>query len=113
MMHPKRGEIWWVNFDPSVGTEIRKTRPALIISNNIANEKSTTVNVIPITSRIKALPIIVIIDADKKNNLKNKSLIIVPSITTSDKSRLKSKIGIISDEKLKEVEFKLKKHLGL
>lgn len=113
MTYPKRGELWWVNFEPSVGTEIKKTRPALIISNNIANERGTRISVLPITSKVRDLPIVVIVDADKKNNLNNQSVIKVPDIATFDKSRLKSKIGILSNEKIKEVEFKLKKHLNL
>ena len=112
-MIPKRGEIWWVNFEPSVGTEIRKTRPALIISNNIANERSTRITVIPMTSKIIDLPIVVVVEADTKNNLTNKSLIKIPDIATFDKSRLKTKIGILSAKKLSETESKLKKHLLL
>lgn len=113
MTYPKRGEIWWVNFEPSVGTEIKKIRPALIISNNIANEKKKRFSVIPMTSKINFSPVAVTIEADKKNNLNNQSAIKVPDITTFDNSRLKSKIGVISEEKLKEVEFKLKRHLAL
>lgn len=113
MTYPKSGEIWWVNFEPSVGTEIKKTRPALIVSNNIANEKSTRITVLPMTSRIINLPIVVIVEPDKKNNLSNASLIKVPDVATFDKSRLKSKIGVLSDKKMAEVRLKLKKHLLL
>ncbi len=110
---PKRGEIWFTSFDPSVGTEIRKTRPALVLSNNIANKKTTKVSVVPLTSNIKNIGLIVIVEPDKENNLKVPSLIRVPDINTFDKSRLKNKMGILSLEKLKEVEEKLKLHLGL
>lgn len=113
MVNPKRGEIWWVNFEPSVGTEIKKIRPALIISNDISNKKNTKVSIVPMTSRIKEFPLNVIVNADNKNNLGKVSAINVPDITTFDKTRFKSKIGVLSDEKLKEVEFKLKRHLGL
>ncbi len=110
---PKRGEIWFTSFDPSVGTEIRKTRPALVLSNNIANKKTTKVSVVPLTSNIKNIGLIVIVEPDKENNLKVPSLIRVPDINTFDKSRLKNKMGILSLEKLKEVEEKLKLHLSL
>jgi len=109
----KRGEIWLTSFDPSVGTEIRKTRPALILSNNIANKKTTKVCVVPLTSNVKNIGLVVIVEPDKENNLKVPSLIRVPDINTFDKSRIKSKIGVLSSEKLKEVEEKLKLHLGL
>ncbi len=110
---PKRGEIWWVSFDPSIGTEIQKTRPAIVISNDIANEKGSRITVLPITSRIKHLPIVVILEADDKNGLNNQSLIRVPDVCTFDKSRFKSKIGTISEEKMNEVEEKLRIHLAL
>ena len=50
-MHPRRGEVWWVSFDPSIGGEIQKTRPAIIISNNAANAVLNRVIVVPITSQ--------------------------------------------------------------
>jgi mRNA interferase MazF len=113
MNYPKRGEIWWVNFEPSVGTEIKKIRPALIISNDIANKYCKRITVLPMTSKIKDLPIVVIVDADKQNNLKHQGLIKVPDVCTFDKARLKSRIGVLSEEKVKEVETKLKTHLAL
>ena len=113
MILPKRGEIWLVDFDPSVGTEIQKTRPALILSNNIANEKSSKVSVIPFTSNVKKLAMAVIVEPDANNCLDKQSLIKVPEISTFDKKRLKNKIGTLSKIKLKEVEDKLRIHLEL
>ncbi len=51
----KRGEVWWVNFDPSVGGEIRKKRPAVIISNNAANQFLNRIQVVPLTSSVDKL----------------------------------------------------------
>ena len=51
----KRGEVWWVTFDPAVGGEIRKRRPAIIISNDAANKHLNRVQVIPLTSRVTDL----------------------------------------------------------
>ncbi len=113
MSFPRRGEIWRVEFDPSAGKEIQKTRPALIISNDIANEKGSRITIMPITSRIKEFPFTVIIDTGKENGLANKSLVRVPDVCTFDKRRLKNKIGVLSLEKLKEVEDKLRLHLSL
>lgn len=113
MTFPKRGEIWLVDFDPSVGTEIQKTRPALIISNDLANQKSSKISVLPFTGNVKKLPITVVVEPDKSNLLDKTSLIKIPEINTFDKKRLKKKIGSLSKIKLKEVEYKLTVHLEL
>ena len=52
---PRRGEVWWVAFDPSLGGEIRKTRPAIVISNDVANRLLNRVQVIPITTNTAKL----------------------------------------------------------
>jgi mRNA interferase MazF len=51
----KRGEVWWINFDPSVGVEIRKQRPAVIVSNDAANKFLNRVQVVPLTSSLGKL----------------------------------------------------------
>jgi len=50
---PRRGDIYWVNLDPTLGSETKKTRPALILSNNIGNEISNIIILAPITSKVK------------------------------------------------------------
>ena len=52
---PHRGDVWWVNFEPSIGGEARKIRPAVVVSNNFANRRMNRVQVVPITSKIERL----------------------------------------------------------
>jgi mRNA interferase MazF len=55
MLLMKRGEVWWVNFEPALGSEIRKKRPAVIVSNDVANTMMSRVQVVPVTSNIDRL----------------------------------------------------------
>jgi mRNA interferase MazF len=52
---PKRGEVWWINFEPSIGSEIKKTRPAVVISNDVSNKYLDRFQVVPITSNADRL----------------------------------------------------------
>lgn len=106
---PKRGEVWWVNFDPSVGTESAKIRPAIIMSNDISNEFLERVQVVPLTSNVtKIYPSETIIMLRGK---KNKAA--ADQITTASKRRLQERIGRITADELASVEFVLKLQLGL
>lgn len=97
---PKRGEIWWINFDPSIGGEIKKTRPAVIVSNDMANKALNRVQVIPVTSNIKNL-----YPAECLVHVKGKqSKAMADQLTTISKLRLVSKEGRITKESLKNIE---------
>ena len=104
-----RGEIWWVNFEPSIGGEIKKQRPAIIISNNISNKYLNRVQVIPITSKIdKLYPSEAYITVKGK---KHKAM--ADQITTVSKKRLLNRIGQILDIELQDVERAIKIQLDL
>jgi len=99
-MHPRRGEVWWVSFDPSVGGEIQKTRPAIVISNDSANAALSRVIVIPITSQVaKVYPgeaLVTLNDEQRKA--------MADQIMTASKQRLRSKLGNLSHTDLAAVE---------
>jgi mRNA interferase MazF len=104
-----RGSIWWVEFDPAVGSEIRKTRPAIIVSNDTANEYLTCVVVIPLTSNIsRVYPGEALVTI---NGVKSK--VMSDQIMSADKSRLKTKIGVVSETDLRSLENAIKTFLSL
>lgn len=91
---PKRGDIYWVNLDPTIGSEITKTRPALIISNNAGNEMSSRVIIAPITSSVK-----MIYPFEVKIELRSKDCkILLDQVRSVDKKRLGAKISSLTSE---------------
>ena len=105
----KRGEVWWVEFDPSVGSEIRKTRPALIVSNDAANRNLARVVVVPLTSNTGRLyPGEAVISVEGQS-----SKAMADQIMAADKARLKSQLGTVNKAEMQAVEDAIRVHLGL
>jgi mRNA interferase MazF len=113
-IQPIRGDIYLVNFDPTIGSEISKTRPALIIQNDIANENSPVTIIAAITSKFddRLYPTEVRIDPPD-GGLKTISVVLLNQIRTIDRQRLIRRIGAIGSEKLNEVDRAIQISLGL
>jgi len=95
----KRGEIWWVNLDPTQGSEIRKTRPCLVLSHDTINALRKTVVVVPLSSSAQSHPPITVpILCQGKW-----SVAIIDQIRAVAKHRLKSRIEIASSVHIKEI----------
>lgn len=105
----KRGEIWWVNFDPAIGSEIKKTRPAVIVSNDTSNHYSNRVQVIPATSATKKL-----YPPECYVQIKGKhSKVMADQIMTVSKERLYDCMGSITIEEMDDIQRVLLIQLGI
>lgn len=106
---PKRGEIYWISLDPTVGSEVQKTRLGIILSNNLSNQHSQRVIVGPITSSVdKVYPFEAKIDMPQ-----GVKKVMLDQIRSVDKMRLGKKICAVTSEEMHEVEKALKLTLAL
>lgn len=99
----KKFQLFSVNLDPTVGAEMHKTRPCLIISPDEMNAYVKTIIIIPLTSVVRGLPTRVLIKATPQSGLKNDSYAAIDQLKTVDKSRLGNLIGEISESEKLEI----------
>ncbi len=105
MSEPKRGEIWRVDFDPSIGHEIQKMRPAIVVSIDITSGLDLSLAV-PLTSwkdRFSSYPFIVPIEVDSQNGLTKKSAANSLQVKSLSINRFVEKIGVIKMAQLNEI----------
>jgi mRNA interferase MazF len=114
MIQPKRGEVYLVNFDPVIGAEIRKTRPALVLQNDIANRHSPVTIVAAITSQFEdSLYPTEVLLANGEGGSRKDSVILLNQIRTIDKRRIVRRLGAVHGETMRRVDRALQISLGL
>ncbi len=107
----KRFQIFPVCLDPTVGAEMKKTRPCVIVSPDEMNDFLSTVIIVPLTSVARAIPTRVAVKASDQSGLKNDSFAALDQIKTVDKARLGRCIGELTEDEKLEVTSRLKEML--
>ncbi len=113
MVSIKRGEIFLVNFDPTVGAEVKKTRPALVVSNDISNTHSPLVSISPITSNVTKVYSFEVEIPPRTGGLQTRSKAMVNQTRAVDKIRLIRKMGSLPPQIMTDVDRALKLHYDL
>jgi mRNA interferase MazF len=114
VIQPRRGEVYLVSLDPTVGAEIRKTRPAVVVQNDPANRRSPITIVAAVTSQFEQplYPTEVLVRAPE-GGLTTGSVVLLNQIRSVDKGRLVRRLGLLKAETMKEIDRALLLSLGL
>jgi mRNA interferase MazF len=113
--HPRRGEVYLTALDPTIGREIKKTRPALVIQNDVSNRHSDITIVAPITSTVRfpMNPVHVLLSTGKETGLVVPSVALFNQIRAVDRARLIKRLGAVDQETLNRVDEAIEISLGL
>jgi mRNA interferase MazF len=111
---PRRGEIYLVSFDPTVGHEIQKTRPAVVIQNDVSNQHSPITIVAAISSQFSDPPFPrEVVIAPEESGLPKRSAVIANQIRSVDRLRLRKRLGRLSSPSMERVDEAIKISLAL
>lgn len=109
----KKGDVFLVNFDPTIGAEARKKRPAVVVSNDINNAHSPIISICPITSNVKRIYSFEVAVPQNAGGLDKPSKIMVNQTRAVDKARLMKRIGHLRAEIMKRIDTALRLHYDL
>ncbi len=109
----KRGEVFFVNFDPTAGAEAKKTRPAVVVSNDVNNAHSPIVSIAPITSNVTRVYSFEVEILPTEGGLRSHSKVMVNQTRAVDKIRLTKKLGQLSEASMSKINDALKLHYDL
>ena len=104
-----RSEVWWVNFDPSLGGEVQKTRPAVIVSNDASNKALNRVQVVPITSRVDRVypcEALVMLNGEMRKAMADQ-------LTTVSKLRFGARLGLVNEPDMQLIDAAIGIQLGI
>lgn len=111
---PRRGDLYWAKLDPTVGAEIAKTRPALVISNDMGNRYSAVVTIAPLTTgggpRTYPFEVPVL---EGEGSVARPSRVLLNQIRTVDKRRLENRIGALSQDRMQQVDAAIRLSLAV
>jgi mRNA interferase MazF len=108
----KRGEIWWINLDPTIGSETGKRRPCLILQNDLGNKSSTTTIVAPLMPGRKSFPFVVNIDPTIQNGLDSERNINLSQLRVVSFQRISKQLGVLENTYWAEIEKAVNIELG-
>jgi mRNA interferase MazF len=100
----RRGEIWWVDLKPVIGSETDKERPCLILQNDIGNQNGTTTIVAPLLPGMKTYPFVVNVAPTSQNGLDGDRYVNLSQMRAVDTRRIKNKLGVLEDNYWEEIE---------
>lgn len=112
-MKIRRGNIVLVNLDPTRGVEIKKTRPATVVSNDVANEKSSLITIVPLTSqrlnKISRIEVLI----ESVAGLERDSKALVDQVRSIDRNRIQKVLATLPNSLMRQIDERLKIHLAL